>query len=306
MINRLRAILRLKSIPNMEKLRRSLTGMILLSLTHCASAPKNPWAEVPGPSHGKMEAIGSYDRGCLSGATALSENTKGLQIMRPGRNRFYGHPHLIEYLENLAHTTRTAQVDWLLVGDLANPRGGPHLQGHKSHQTGLDVDIWFMNPSLSTIYSREERNTISARSVLLTGSHPSLNPELWTSTQETVLKIAASFNQVERIFVNPVIKKELCRKFQSDSKQKYWLRKIRPWWGHDDHFHVRLGCPQTSTLCNAQGPLPTGNGCDGSLDWWFSEEAKEQERRMLEAQLEVDTQKLPVLPSECDAVLFSN
>jgi len=290
----------------MEKFRRLLTGMILLSLTHCASAPKNPWAEVPGPNHGKVEAIGSYDRGCLSGAIALSQNTKGLQIMRPGRHRFYGHPELIDYLEGLAQNTRTAQVDWLLVGDLANARGGPHLQGHKSHQTGLDVDIWFMNPSLSTIYSREERDTISAQSVLLSGTNPSLNPRLWTPTQETVLKIAASFTQVERIFVNPVIKKELCRRFQYDPEQKSWLRKIRPWWGHDDHFHVRLSCPQSSTLCHVQAPLPAGNGCDGSLDWWFSDEAKEQGRRILETQLELDTQKLPVLPAECDAVLISH
>ena len=62
--------------------------------------------------------------------------------MRLSRNRNWGHPKLVEFLERLS--AKGAKVGWpgLLVGDMAQPRGGPMLTGHASHQVGLDADIW--------------------------------------------------------------------------------------------------------------------------------------------------------------------
>lgn len=50
--------------------------------------------------------------------------------------------------------------------------------------------------------------------------------------------------------------------------------KIQPWWGHDEHFHVRLKCPADGSSPNCR-PKPefTEIGCDTpELAWWFSDE----------------------------------
>ena len=53
------------------------------------------------PAAGPPQAIGSYERGCLSGAIALPANGPNWQVMRPSRNRAWGHPTLIAFLERL-------------------------------------------------------------------------------------------------------------------------------------------------------------------------------------------------------------
>ena len=65
--------------------------------------------------------------------------------MRLSRNRNWGHPMLVELVKKLAIEAK-AYDGWpgLLVGDLSQPRGGPMLTGHRSHQMGLDADIWFL------------------------------------------------------------------------------------------------------------------------------------------------------------------
>lgn len=280
----------------MNQLLKKLILTSILSLTGCSSTPKNPWEAIELPTSGAPQALGSYERGCLSGAIILPENTPGLQLMRPGRRRFYGHPELIHFLEELGKKVQITLLNTLLVGDLSNPRGGPHMTGHKSHQTGLDVDIWFLNPGIEKNLTLEERESLAAPSVL-SNSGEILDPTYWTQTQRDILKTVATFPIVERIFVTPLIKKDLCQHFQSDSKQKIWLRKIRPWWGHVDHFHVRLNCPKDNLHCKPQAPVGTGNGCDSSLDWWFSNEAKQPAQDKKESEM-------PLLPPECETVLL--
>jgi penicillin-insensitive murein endopeptidase len=107
-----------------------------------------------------------------------------------------------------------------------------------------------------------------------------------------LLQTAASSATVERIFVNPAIKKHLCSVAQGD---RHWLAKLRPWWGHDDHFHARLRCPAGDRMCIPQGPLPPGDGCGKSLDWWFGAEAGQPQAQGVEVARH--------LPHECRHVL---
>jgi len=72
---------------------------------------------------------------------------------------------------------------------------------------------------------------------------------------------------VDRIFVNPVIKRALC----ATQTQRDWLAKVRPWWGHDEHFHIRLACPSGAAECEPQPAVPPGDGCDADLDRWVEE-----------------------------------
>jgi penicillin-insensitive murein endopeptidase len=217
------------------------------------------------PAPMASSAIGSYAKGCLAGGRMLPINGPAWQVMRLSRNRNWGHPELINYLERLAKDAHDKD-GWpgLLVGDMAQPRGGPMVSGHASHQIGLDVDVWYDGMPDHTL-TREEREKKSASSLI---KDPySVDPNKFTPAHVALLKRAASYPEVERIFVNPAIKKALCEAAGSD---RGWLEKIRPWWGHDDHFHVRLACPKGSKDCVAQPDPPDGDGCGKPLEDWFA------------------------------------
>lgn len=221
------------------------------------------------PSLGKAMAIGYYPRGCLAGGVELPVNGPTWQVMRLSRNRNWGHPSLVRFVEKFAAQAAKA-TGWhgILVGDLAQPRGGPTPSDHASHQTGLDVDIWFM-PMPDRVLSKEERETIPA-SNLVASDWKRLNPQTWTPEHVAFIKTAAEQPDVERVLVNAAIKKELCR--VTGKKPHAWMSKVRPWYGHHDHIHVRLKCPADSPQCKAQPPVPDGDGCGAKeLDFWFSD-----------------------------------
>lgn len=211
-------------------------------------------------------SFGSYTRGCLAGGKMLPVNGPAWQAMRLSRNRNWGHPAMVNYVERLALEAKAGD-GWrgLMVGDMAQPRGGPMLTGHKSHQIGLDADIW-LKPMPSRTLSAQEREDISAVS-MLARDKLSVNQKVWTEGHVRLLKRAASYPEVARIFVHPAIKKALC---EAADKDRNWLRKVRPWWGHHYHFHVRLKCPRGSGGCVDQNPPPGGDGCGKQLDGWYS------------------------------------
>ncbi len=244
-------------------------------------------------------AIGQYDRGCVAGAAKLPANGPGWQVMRLSRNRFWGHPVLLSYLGKLA--TDVQKLDGLpgiLVGDMAQPIGGPLLGGHASHENGLDTDLWYL-PMPGHALSTEEREQTSAASVV-TAATLTVDKAHWTGAQAKLLHRAASYPEVARIFVHPAVKKALC---DSAGTDRAWLQKIRPWYRHDDHFHIRLKCPPGSPSCVAQAPAPAGDdGCGKELDDWF---------KKLRAKPKPPTKPLPPakpllvsdLPPECQTLL---
>ncbi len=95
-----------------------------------------------------------------------------------------------------------------------------------------------------------------------------VDPKVWTPAHGAVIKAAAEDPAVERIFVNAAIKKALCREAGSN---RGWLAKVRPWRGHDYHFHVRIFCPPDSPQCEPQPPPDSSEGCGHDLDSWFTE-----------------------------------
>jgi penicillin-insensitive murein endopeptidase len=215
-----------------------------------------------------MEArsIGFYSKGCMAGGVALPINGKTWQVMRLSRNRNWGNPDLIRFLERLSE--KGAKVGWpgLLVGDISQPRGGPMLTGHASHQVGLDADIW-LTPMPDRELTREEREEMSATNVVAENKKD-VDPKVWKPGHLAIIKAAATQPQVERIFVNAAIKKALCREAGSD---RAWLHKVRPMWGHNYHFHIRIRCPSDEPDCKPQEPPPPGDGCGHELDWWFTD-----------------------------------
>ncbi|KND17376.1 peptidase [Pannonibacter phragmitetus] len=233
---------------------------------------KDYFGAMRDPAPLASRAIGSYAKGCLAGASALPINGPSWQVMRLSRNRNWGHPALISFLEDFA--TKAPKVGWrgLLVGDLSQPRGGPMTSGHSSHQIGLDADIW-LTPMPDRVLSRDERENISAISMVkqpqdVAGADRSVDPKRWTDTHAALIRLAAKDRRVARIFVNPAIKKALC---QFETGDRAWLRKVRPWWGHDYHFHVRMSCPAGSVGCADQDEPPQGDGCGTELTSWLAD-----------------------------------
>lgn len=220
------------------------------------------------PSVGKPLAIGYYPRGCLQGAEALPVTGKTWQVMRLSRNRNWGHPELVKFLERFAPLAAKA-TGWhgILVGDMAQPRGGPLPFGHMSHQIGLDVDVW-LTPMPAHVLSKEKRETMGPLN-LVAPDWKHVNPKTWTTADIAFIRTAAEQPEVERVLVNAAIKKEMCE-LQGD-KHPAWMDKVRPWYGHNDHMHIRLKCPADSPHCRHQPPVPDTAACGKPLDYWFSD-----------------------------------
>lgn len=237
-------------------------------------AAKDYFGAMKGPASLSSRAIGSYAKGCLAGGSALPADGPTWQVMRLSRNRNWGHPELVDFLARLAEDAPALGWTGLLVGDMAQPRGGPMLSGHASHQIGLDADIW-LTPMPDRTLTLKEREEISAVSMLkgrmdVKGADRSVDPNKWTDSRARLIRRAAEDQRVARIFVSPAIKKALC-KFETGADRS-WLRKVRPWWGHHYHFHVRLACPAGSAGCKNQNPPPPGDGCGKELTYWLSDE----------------------------------
>jgi penicillin-insensitive murein endopeptidase len=247
---------------------RRLAVLIALSLALTQPAvakeklAKQLFGAAKTASHQRPAAYGSYAKGCVAGAQQLPETGPTWQAMRLSRNRNWAHPEMIDFIEQLsAKVARIPGWKGLYIGDMSQPRGGPMTSGHRSHQIGLDADIWMLPPQRLDL-SRATREKIS--SISMRRAKGAFVNKNWTPQHMAVLKAAASDRRVARIFVFPGAKVWMCKHAKGNRK---WLRKIRPWWGHHYHFHVRLKCPSGMRGCKNQAPPPPGDGCKAAQAW---------------------------------------
>jgi penicillin-insensitive murein DD-endopeptidase len=254
----------------------------------------------------KARAIGSYAKGCMAGGKALEVDGPAWQVMRLSRNRNWGHPDMVALVERLAIEAKEKD-GWngLLVGDLAQPRGGPMLSGHASHQIGLDADVW-LTPMPDRKLSPKEREEIKGQ--LVVKDRKRIDPDVWTEKHARLIKRAASYPQVARIFVHPPIKAELC-KWAKNDKDKAWLAKVRPYFGHNWHFHIRINCPADSPNCKNQPEArpEDGTGCGNELAYWLGDKPWPQPPKA-DAKPQKPAKPAPpltvsALPAECRAVV---
>ncbi len=218
------------------------------------------------PGNRPTRVFGSYTKGCISGASQLSAGAGRWQILNPSRNRAWGHPSLINFISTLADSVAADGFQGLLLGDMAQPRGGPLPSDHNSHQVGLDVDIW-LTPMPNLPLSALELESFEPPS-MVDIDRLAVNPR-FGAAQISMLTHAAQAPEVERIFVSPPIKQAICDR--TAGTERVWLRKIRPWRGHMSHMHVRLACPTDSDDCKEQEPPPEGDGCGAELASWFKD-----------------------------------
>jgi penicillin-insensitive murein endopeptidase len=268
------------------------------------SPAKNLFGAIKSGSSQIEESFGSYAKGCVAGAVQLPETGPTWQAMRLSRNRNWGQPTLVDFIQDLSRKA-AQQPGWngIYVGDMSQPRGGPMLSGHASHQIGLDADIWMLPPNRLdlSITERENLSSISMRK-----SAGAFVNSSWTKEHHNVLKAAASDPRVARIFVFPGAKVQMCKDEKGD---RAWLNKIRPWWGHHYHFHVRLNCPAGDTSCVNQAPPPKGDGC-ADAQTWVNNILNPPPPKPKDPNAPIPKPKAPVslatLPAQCSSVLSSH
>jgi penicillin-insensitive murein endopeptidase len=265
---------------------RNLTApcRILLLLLIAAAPP------AAGPAPAKLHIIGGpATGGCIAGAIRLPEQGPGFETIHLDRSSFWGAPQTIARVETLAAEAHAAGLGDLYVEDISRPRGGPLPGGHVSHQIGLDVDIG-LDPSVKPPLTPATRETVELPS-MVSADQRGVDPAHWGPGVVTLLHLAATLPDVDRILVNPAIKRQVCTDVTGD---RAWLRLIRPWYDHSAHMHIRFRCPADQPDCVQAPPPPAGDGCDATLQWWFD-------------QLDVPPKpsppyRTPPLPAACAAV----
>lgn len=255
-----------------------LAGLLIL-----AAGPDTP---TPGPLH----IIGRQASGCIAGAVRLPEAGVGFQTIHQSRSVFWGAPSTIARIEMLGEQVRAAGLGDLYIGDISRPRGGPFAGGHLSHQLGIDVDIGLdVTPKPTLTATQREMATMTN---FVRPDQLGVDAARWSPAEVTLLHLAASLPDVERIFVNPAIKRQLCNEVRGD---RSWLRLIRPWYGHAEHMHIRFRCPADQHDCVEGSPPPPGDSCDATLQWWFDQ--------LNEPQKPSPPYHPPPLPAACKVVM---
>ncbi len=211
---------------------------------------------VGGPSTG----------GCIAGAVQLPAQGEGFETIHLGNSSFWGASETISRIALLGERVRAAGLPDVYVDDISRRFGGPMPGGHLSHQVGLDADVSLDVRSRPPL-TPATRETVELPSLVRPDGR-GVVPERWSDGVVTLLRLAAGLPEVDRILVNPAIKRQLC---QSVTGDRAWLRLIRPWYGHAAHMHIRFRCPAGQAECQ-QPPLPpVGDGCDATLQWWFDQ-----------------------------------
>ncbi|MCB5199116.1 penicillin-insensitive murein endopeptidase [Loktanella sp. TSTF-M6] len=262
MIRTIAALTLLTALAACQPEKPTVSPVVSTQNTNDTRIAKRVFGAIPEPSAQAPAPLGFYSRGCQAGGQALAETGPTWQAMRLSRNRNWGQPELIDFVQDLSRLA-AAQPGWngLYVGDISQPRGGPMLTGHASHQVGLDADIW-LKPATSLSLTRTERENISSdRMDRRSGAFVNNS---WTPQHEAIVKAAASDPRVARIFIFPGAKVEMCKNATGD---RSWLNKVRPWYGHNYHFHVRLNCPRGAAYCEDQPAPPAGDGCADAQEW---------------------------------------
>lgn len=276
----------------------ALVWLNVIFLLASSPAFANPWERVNSPFNGDAAAVGSYANGCLAGGEALPLSGVGFQVIRTERQRYFGHPQLISFISDYSHKLQQYQQSNVLIADMSMPRGGNFSHGNSSHQIGLDVDIWLkLTEQPLTVKQRAQPEPID----IVNTKQFSLDSKQWQAQHTRMLQLAAEDSRVARIFVSPVIKQHLCDMKLSDDA---WLNKVRPWWGHTYHMHVRLKCPKNDTSCINQAAIPKGNGC-GELSWWKQQYTQPKEQPKSKPNNKPAKKREKTKPKRCQQILSS-
>ncbi len=249
-------------------MRRSLRLLLALSVLvglEAAVASAGPvGADLPAkfkkaPFSLMSLSVGHPNRGSQIRAKRLRESDF-LEIKRGSGAHSYGHPSLVLMLDRSARQVAQASRPRvkMLVGDLSARGGGP-LAGHASHQSGRDADVGFYvtdargRPKLLDHFVAFDRaGRAKDKSGLVFDDHRN-----WLLVQAWMKDDRAG---ISHVFVSAPLRQRLLQHAESSPKlRKYveraaaFLKQPEDAAAHDDHFHVRIRCPDgQAEICSEQ------------------------------------------------------
>ncbi len=166
----------------------------------------------------------------------------GYEIRRP--SRAYGAPHVIEHLRDAIAEVRALYPDvhTLAIGDLSAEHGGK-ISSHRSHQSGLDVDVGFYFRHLPAGYP--DAFAVGDGSLDFDATWALIAAFARSSGERTgVEMIFLDYSVQRRIYdwaqAHGVPEGELEAVFQYPHGQSATSGLVRHWPNHTDHFHVRF------------------------------------------------------------------
>lgn len=246
----------------MRRAARVLLGLLALSAVPVGVAVAAPTArDLPArfkraPFSLMSLSIGHPNRGTQLRAKRLRESDF-LEIKRGSGAHAYGHPSLVLMLDRSARQVAQAARPRvkMLVGDLSAAAGGP-LAGHASHQSGRDADVGFYvtdakgkPKALDHFVAFDGNGRAKGESGLVFDDHRN-----WLLVQAWLKDDRAG---ISHVFVSAPLRRRLLRHAErSPLLRKYveqasvLLKQPEDAAAHDDHFHVRIRCPDgQSEIC---------------------------------------------------------
>ena len=170
----------------------------------------------------------------------------------------YGHPALVLMLNRTAkQIAKQNPGSVLLVGDLSREYGGP-LAGHRSHQSGRDADVgFFVTDAKGHPVNSQQLRTFDKDGRARDGSGLRFDDyRNWLLVQ---LWLKDSRADIEHVFVASHLRRRLLdfararpafSKYADDAAA--FLHQPSQGLPHDDHFHIRIACPDRQReLCGA-------------------------------------------------------
>lgn len=175
------------------------------------------------------------------GFAALAQG-EGYELRRP--KRAYGEKHVIEHLRSTIAVVRALYPDvhTLAIGDIS-AAGGGRLDNHKSHRTGLDVDVGFYFKKVPAGYPDK-----------FVGANADLDLEATWALLVAFARTTAIDDGVEIIFLDYAVQKrlyewahargtpdeDLAELLQYPRGKDSMSGLVRHWPNHSDHLHVRF------------------------------------------------------------------
>lgn len=231
------------------------------SLPALASARDRTNAELPAayrrsPFAMMSLSVGQPNNGWQIRAKKLKPS-QNLWIQDKSVAYSYGHPALVLMLHRTAkQIARQSPGSVLLIGDLSREYGGP-LAGHRSHQSGRDADVGFFvtDASGKPVGARQLRTFDSqgrardGSGLLFDDYRNWLLVQLWLKDTRADLEYVFVASHLRRRLLDFARVRPAFRKYVEDASQ--FLRQPRNGLPHDDHFHIRIACPDKQReLCD--------------------------------------------------------
>ncbi|MBU1240321.1 penicillin-insensitive murein endopeptidase [Myxococcota bacterium] len=223
---------------------------------------RNPKASTPlWPLHKirrsrTIQSVGLPFRGMLHRGRPIPLRGSGYIVVPRtiSRGHFYGTRELIDLIRRSARRVWKAYPkSRLTVGDLSGRRGG-RINGHRSHQSGRDVDIGF--------YLVDRRNKYKVARNWFVGIDPraigkGANSHLMFDLErnwELVEALITDKSRVELILIAGYLKNLLINYAEAVLRPPRVIKRakaiLKHYPHHDDHYHIRISCPAGHFWCN--------------------------------------------------------